>query len=428
MICVIYRIILPTKKTLRTWSSLERSYTMLNGLFYTFTGLLGLSFFTSKSAIAISGWLLFLTSLFMVPWAGIWKRSPWLVLTLALYPLAIVINLFSLGGVSSAFHTAGSLAFILFALPFYVLWTNSRLKKLFLLSSFASLIVACAYSFYTLATGYHGVFTGNERITAFFDVSRWGLFSATGILALYIAVFQKSRWWVRLVCFFGLISATVSFIISNSRAPMLGLLASFIFLSLFTDRRYLKGLFIIALGGAITLVASPRLLERVKSIAAVQTAPDGQLISENTSNAGRLYMWKVAGDFWKEQPFLGTGMENTEAPLKKFVSKQSEEYQKRYIIHTFSFRDQHNSYLNVLVQFGLIYFIIFFGVIGWILFKAWDRKKIQSSPERQFAWAGIICFLIVGIFYGEIISYGSIVFWPLIPLLFYEKSESPRTT
>lgn len=393
---------------------------MLNWVFYILSALLGFSFFTSKSAIAISGWLLFVTASFKTCWKDVPQKAPWLIAILALYPLAIVLNLFSLGGLKSALHTAGSLPFILFTLIFYVVWSDKKSKSLFSICALSSLLVACGYSFFLLFRDFNGVFTGSERVASFFDLSRWGLFAGVASLALYIGCFSPFKTRTRILSLICLLFALAAMITSGARAPMVGVTVSLLTLGLVADRKFLYGLGILAAVAFLLLRDSPALLHRVESITEVHTNKDGSLVSSDSSNTGRLLMWKIAGDFWLKQPFFGTGMENSKEPLKNFLAEKGDDYKRKYVIHNFSYNDQHNSYLNILVQFGLIYFILFFGVIGWVLYKAWDLKKLRAIPERQFAWAGIICFLIVGLFYGEIISFGSIMFWPLIPLLFYE--------
>ena len=148
-------------------------------------------------------------------------------------------------------------------------------------------------------------------------------------------------------------------------------------------------------------------MDRIKSIFAVQVQSE-QFTSADPSNAGRLHMWKVALDFFQEQPFFGTGFESTEVPLRKFIENKGAEYSDRFTKTEFSYRDQHSSYLNTLVQMGALFFtycwigiiIIFYQIV-----IAFWRARTKNS---LYVLAGSLYCFIVFIFYSAFNSYEAI--------------------
>ncbi len=381
-------------------------------------GLFCVSAFVSKSGISIFGILLILISVFILPWKEIAKNRKEVLIFIGLYPLAIVCNLFSLGGVQSAVKVAVSWPWVLLALPGLVVFLRPRDQKVALLAAGLGLIVACGLSFYYFIFNYKGVFAHDVRVPSFWDISRWGLFLASsliGLVALSKLFFEKNQkkyfWIIQ-----GLVViAGISLILSNTRAPWLA--AGFgilVFFALYPKMfKVFRGYFVAVI---LCFALVPALRARVESMFAVQKAADGKITSSDASNAGRLHMWAVALDFYKEQPWFGTGLENTETPLKDFLDRKGEEYKAKYVTSEYSYRDQHSSYFSTLVQMGILFSILFWGVMAY-LFAGFVCRWLSARS----LWAGtmialILCHMVLFVFYSSNNSYDMVALFPFIAL------------
>ena len=211
-----------------------------------------------------------------------------------------------------------------------------------------------------------------------------------------------------------------SFLLSNTRGPLAALIIILSLLS-FTDKRILKNALIMFSILFTFFIANDSFSERIRSIFSVNLNTE-KLTSTNQSNASRLDMWKVAFDFYKEQPLFGTGFENTKVPLENFLEKMGPEYIEKYTKAEFSYNDQHSSYLNILIQMGIFFFIYCWG--GILIIFLTQLKKYFSTKDTysRLFLAGIIYNLIVSIFYSSFSSYESILL--IIPLALVGKKNA----
>lgn len=377
-----------------------------------------ISIFVSKSGLSIFGSLLILISLFLIPWKDVVKKRKEILIFVSLYPLAIICNFFSLGGLGSSLKVAASWPWVLLALPALVVFLRPRDQKIALVSGIFGFTVACFLSFYYFFHNYDGIFAPNVRVPSFWDISRWGLYLASSLIAL-IALTKLFRDKKERRLFYLMQSLLVigaaSLLLSNTRAPWLAAaIGIFVFFCLYP--RMLKSFraYVVILILCFALV--PALRARVSSMFEVQTTADGKITSTDGSNAGRLHMWQVAMDFYKEQPWFGTGFENTEEHLRAYLDQRGEEYKAKYVTSEYSYRDQHSAYFSNLVQMGILFSVVFWGVLAY-LFVGFVRIWLLNRS----LWAGtmialMVCHGVLFVFYSSNNSFDMVALFPFIAL------------
>lgn len=388
-------------------------------------GLFCVSAFVSKSGISIFGILLILISVFILPWKEIAKNRKEVLIFIGLYPLAILCNLFSLGGVQSAVKVAVSWPWVLLALPGLVVFLRPRDQKVALLAAGLGFFLACLNAIYIFIVQFGGQFGSEVRVASFWDLGRWGVFVASSFLAL-LALYQyfQSKGNQRKYIFLGLsLLGLFCLFVSNTRAPWVAALLSCFVLCWLNPKLFRLLLFYVVLC-VIAVFSSAGLRERIASIYNVEKSADGAYTSTDASNAGRLNMWKLAMVFYQRQPWFGTGFENTEKPLREFISTQDDEFRSRYITAEYSYRDQHSSYVSTLVQMGMLFSLIFWGVLLWLFTKHIIVWRGGSSLWASFVIALFFCHGVLFAFYTSSSSYEMLAFFPFVAL-FPGKSTPP---
>ncbi|GEM_PF-1821090 len=379
--------------------------------------------FSSKSGLTIFGGLLLIHSLFRVNWIY-FRRESILLGAIGLYLIAAVFGLFSLSGASGALKLLYSWLWPLLVIPAYVVYQSRKDWPVLAAGLFIGLVGSTSVAIYNFYEKFGGVFTSKIRVTAFWDMGRWGIFLAVSCIVLVCLQHSKnltlSRWRKVFGALFGI--AGVALILSNSRGPWLALILAFIIFCLLPPRR-LK--YLVVLGAVLSglLVISGEFRQRFLSVMDVHWDEGGKITSVDNSNAGRLHMWKVALDFFEEQPWFGTGYRATEAPFRTFLERQPLEYRDRYVYGEFSFTDQHSSYLTILVEMGIIYFIIFWGYFVWVLKEAFFQAYCESKEAAKVALLVLIVHLVIFVFYRSVQSYEMASLFPFLVLLSKKQPE-----
>ncbi|WP_374028803.1 O-antigen ligase family protein [Bdellovibrio bacteriovorus] len=385
------------------------------------------SVFISKSAISIFGFFLILFSLFLINWKDLVRSHKEVLVLAGLYPLALLCSLFSLGGVESVIKTAHSWPWPLLALPAAVVFSRKSDHKLVLIASVIGLLLACGMSYYLFFKDFGGHFSSGVRVGSFWDISRWGLILSSSLMALFALVLyfekqnnKKEFWFFLVVTLF----AALSLLLSNTRAPWIAAAAGGMVMTLLFPRT-LRFFAVVALLFSL----SQDVRDRVLTIINVQRTSDGKITSTDASNEGRLHMWQVGSEFFWQQPWFGTGFENSEEYLLKFVDSKPG-YREKYVTSQFSFSDQHSSYLATFVQMGAIFSCILFGVLTWLVFL-----HLTAYVQTRSLWAGSILalftvHLVIFVFYTSIQSFEMVALFPFIGLVpkMLDSVESKITT
>lgn len=383
----------------------------------------GVGLFASKSGLAIFSGLLLVQSLFRVNWTE-FRKEKILMGSVALYFIAAALGLFSLSGASGVLNLLYSWLWPVLVIPAYAVYQSRRDWPVLAAGLFVGLAGSTSVAIYNFFVKYGGDFSSKIRVTAFWDMGRWGIFLAVSCIVLVCLLQSKnlaiSRWRKLFSLLLGMAGAAL--ILSNSRGPWLALILAFIVFCVLPPRRlkYLVALVVILAG---MMVTSGEFRHRFLSVADVHLDESGKITSVDNSNAGRLHMWKVALDFFKEQPWFGTGYRGTEAPFREFLDRQSLDYRNKYVYGEFSYTDQHSSYLTVLVEMGIIYFFVFWGFFAWVLKEAFIQAFFQSKELAKVALLVLIVHLVIFVFYRSVQSYEMASLFPFLALLSKKQPE-----
>lgn len=150
----------------------------------------------------------------------------------------------------------------------------------------------------------------------------------------------------------------------------------------------------------------------------------------NSNNEIRLFLWKNSYDIANDNLYFGVGSGN--------VLKRNNEYRlslndsqiadwDRVDIYK-GFTTFENSYLNILIQNGLLYFMLFFGFIAIILFRALIKLRRIKDDDRFYAhgiFASLISFLFAIFFFDSMEGSSAIFFFVL--LFFLVKYTDSKT-
>lgn len=377
-----------------------------------------ISVFVSKSGISIFGSLLILMSLFVLDWKEVVKSRKELLVFVSLYPLAIFLGFFSMGHAVAAQKVATSWPWVLLALPALVVFYRKRDQKVAIIAGCVGLAVACVTALTKFFVDYDGVFTSKIRINAFWDVLRWGSFlsiSVIGLLSLLIYFSDRKNKRSSSVILSLFLLSSVCLGLANARAAWLATsIGCLVLLILYP--RVIKFVAVFGVIAALLVSLNQGIRERVYSIVSIEKSEDGKMTSKDKSNEGRLHMWQVGAEFFWLQPWFGTGFENSEKLLREFVQSKPG-YVEKYVTSEFSYRDQHSSYLTSFIQFGAIFSLIFWVVIGYLVYchlrDWWKNRNLWSGSIVAISIAHLTMF----VFYSSVLSYEMTLFFPFLPLL-----------
>ncbi|MBC7753535.1 MAG: O-antigen ligase family protein [Moraxellaceae bacterium] len=377
-------------------------------------GLFGLSFLISKSAFTLLYTVVVLFGLFKFKWSIVPRLPVLEKALLVLFPVAIALNFFSVGGSGAALEVLTRWTWPLIYFPFVYLHENKNERILFFKGLGLSLLIACLYSFFRFSGEFD--FDSSARVSSFWDILRWAYFLAVAITILFSILiktdFIDAKTW-KFVCLL-LVMAVASLVLTSSRGAWMGALAG-TFCVLISQRKSLK--YYIGYGVLVFLIlfSNTGIRHRILSSFDIKRE-EGKITSEDGSNAGRLHMWKVATDLYQEVPFFGVGFNNSKYTLKDFIEKQGPEYAQRYTKIEYSYNDQHSSYMTLLLQFGGIYFIFLYGFFLVATYKA--RRDEIYIPA-------MMCTYVVYFFYSAIVSFEAVVIFGLISLMILKLRKIP---
>lgn len=267
---------------------------------------------------------------------------------------------------------------------------------------------------------------GNIGVEGLFGYDRCAVTSVF-VLYLPLAYFFVSN-KKRSIQLFGIASFIVCFalvILTESRAGFLGLCT--VMLNIFwysrNRRKFIKWSVLLLLLGLFVLPTG--YLDRFDTM---QT----QDVTENEitdySSASRLLMWKVSLNMIADHPFLGVGKLNFARANKEYAVAFEGTVDRKLFNTTFGFEGErslshtHNTFLNVLVEGGIVTALPFF-LLFWVpLAKGWKLvKKYRATHDHKldliiYLNAGILGFLVTGLF--GTLSQVDFVYWNLTILYF----------
>ncbi len=254
--------------------------------------LFAVAMLTSKSLITLMTVILILWSLIAKSQRQLWLKNNKAVLIVALFPLALIVSLFSLGGWQSALTVVKSWPWPLLAAPAVCIYHNKILTDFFKKGLLLGLVLAVGCSLVKLVLALNSEITApfmsdNFRIASFWDISRWGFFSGIAVLILFFTWHQLSLRKHKMLFGALLIFTAISFALTNTRATAVAALAGLIFFAA-TDRRMIKTLLVGIAAASVFIFLTPKFQQRVQSIFAVNIT-DGKNQFRTCVQCGTLY-------------------------------------------------------------------------------------------------------------------------------------------
>lgn len=169
-----------------------------------------------------------------------------------------------------------------------------------------------------------------------------------------------------------LIAAALCMILTFSRGAWLGLAVSILLIFIFSEEKP----YILTVIGITVLLALPEL-------EAVLSRINPGLLSDDSSNTYRQYLWTMAVETFKGHPLLGTGLSTFGFSLPSHSTAAG------YLIS-----HAHNIYLQMLAETGLLGFTAFFGYIlnsMYVCFKLFRHSRCKQT--RNLALGSMASFI-----------------------------------
>jgi len=264
-------------------------------------------------------------------------------------------------------------------------------------------------------------YRGNDNVEGLFGYDRCAVTSVFVLylpIAYFLVVNKKSL--LRLFGQFSLLICFTLVILTGSRAGFLGLCV--VMANLFwwseSKAKFLRWALIFMLLGV--LIVPEGYFGRF-GIMQSQDIGDNEIT--DYSSASRLLMWKVALSMIADNPLTGVGYLNFDKANKKYSTPFEATVDKRLYNVTFGFNGEqglshtHNTFLNILVEGGLISAVPFFLLFiiplrnGLKLYIKYRDKQDEQMELVKYINIGIAGFLVTG-FFGTLIQV-DFIYWNL---------------
>ena len=125
----------------------------------------------------------------------------------------------------------------------------------------------------------------------------------------------------------------------------------------------------------------------------------------------RLLQYKYAYETFLQKPFFGFGLDKYAYINQDIVPS----YLSTHIISA------HNAYLAIIVQYGIIFGLLFLGVIFYKILEIFNNINLKESVERYYLY--IITYVVIASFYETLITgineIHTILFWFSLSFLSY---------
>jgi O-antigen ligase len=201
------------------------------------------------------------------------------------------------------------------------------------------------------------------------------LLSLTVVLLFQQIVVGKERLPVKIMMGIFVLTASVNVFVTGGRTGYVTYIVMLGFLLAVLSKRWAL-LFLLIVGMTFTLAYrfSPMLQEKVDETAASLEKLTQQQTDYRSSLGQRVGFWYYAAKVIEEHPLLGVG---TGDSLQAVFAKVPPEHESiKRIAH------EHNQYISVLLQFGLVGFLVFMNVY-WQIWRyrpdEWDLRIVMLA-------------------------------------------------
>lgn len=324
-----------------------------------------------------------------------------------LFFLGIIVSILSDGGlISMKKYITKHLYFLM--IPGFITYISDKNRKILIYIFCTGLLIGIFKSFEVFYNEFGKVFEPWVRVHSFYDVGRWGailLFSLVMIIP-FLSSEENKKTKKYLYSSIVIILGIISLILSNSRGPWIALVISIVIYFLSYDRKKIKHIVILNICFVLVFFSLNNkefnsFKQRIKSIGNFK----------DISNMGRMLMWREGllfslNNISNKKILVGTGIENFEKPFEKYLVEKNElDILREKSSNQFSLSDNHNSFLNILNQLGIIYFIGYmyfvFNLFVYFIKNSFEKDKITAKSISLL----LLSFFVCGMFYSYSISY-----------------------
>ena len=203
-------------------------------------------------------------------------------------------------------------------------------------------------------------------------------------ILLFLTTGHGHRWPLRIVAVLGAAACIAGIIATHSRGGSVGLAAAVLVFALFSRRKALASILVLAGAAGMMIFAPTSFWERN------ETATLG---AEDLSIEGRLQAWQVAARAFKERPVLGVG----EGAFLEAWSQYAPIDSGRLFGHRYV---AHNLILEVAGELGLVGLLGIMGFITICLWGAWRARHGELGGEARAVFAALVGYLVCQMFSG----------------------------
>jgi hypothetical protein len=165
----------------------------------------------------------------------------------------------------------------------------------------------------------------------------------------------------------------------------------------------------VAIAACLLLMASPDYTSRMRSLAGMSA---GELRSADRSAQERATLARAGANVFLDYPLLGVGVGQSKQYLSAYATMGGYSRPRR-------FKAAHNTYLELLVETGVLGFLAFVGIVYataralWRMRTFWRVRRPEYAHLLSGLLLGIVGFLVTGLFLD--LAYARF-FWGLLAL------------
>lgn len=363
-----------------------------------------LSLFISKFGISLFGGILAIYSIYYFFKNN---KSKDFILPFSIFIFGLTMQFFSLGGARS-FRVFSYKNYFLLILPLIPILLKD-IKKIYIVNTIAfSLFIGILKSFYNFYKDYNLQYSSSIRVDSFFDIMRWGIILVMGLLII-LPYLNKKRIFLWIVFFLGIISLALN----NSRGPILSLILGIIIFII------LKKKIKLGIGILVVLISAFFILKSTNVLNQFSDRMESINNTKSGGNAARIFMWKKGMSFMtdslkenKKIFFFGTGINNRKKIFEKYLIENTDYKELNDDVKVaVSFDDSHNAYINMFVQTGFIFTIIYYIMLLYYTIMVFINYFKYKHSSTLSSFLAVIAFYFCGIFYGYSFTYETFTFF-----------------
>jgi O-antigen ligase len=346
-------------------------------------------------------------------------KNKYLLLFIPIYLIGFLLSFLSKSDENGVFSFLGQFRFMLLILPLAVFVRKKNQLNIVLGILFLSATISIFYGIYDEQP--YGLFRGFHSLGRTADMMIIVCLSALVFFVQGEFYLNKKSILIKSITVLLVAFFTWAILMSEMRGSWLGFFIGgilFLLLMLIFKRKLLALTSISLISFVIILMYTGNIGDIKNKLDRINGQIESIFETENNySNEARLHLWVTGLDFSKEHFLFGTGTKNAEKMFKAFFHSQPEKYQQKYRYAMDNSNSFHNSYIQIIVETGIIFFTLFITSIFYIFFIIIKNMNKVKREEQKYLVAAIVtssAFMSVQVFHNELYSYGSTPFYLLL--------------